>query len=111
MVSSSHSLPPDTVQRLLGDSNGIARRMTRAIAESNTLPKNFGSLRNLKAVTRACRDAIETLVRLLSDGQGLRPGDLDRLGAMGAREAENDMPLAVLLGRRAHSSTRCLPKY
>jgi sugar diacid utilization regulator len=38
------------------------------------------------------------MVRLLSDDRGLRPGDLDRLGAMGAREAENDMPLEVLLG-------------
>jgi len=72
--------------------------MTRAIAESNTLPASFGSIHNLKAVTRACRDAIETLVRLLSDGRGLRPGDLDHLGAMGAREAENDMPLEVVLG-------------
>src|SRR5580704_5322424 len=92
------TLPPDTVQRVLGDSHSIARRMTRAIAKSNTLPANFGSIRNLRAVTRACRDAIETLVRLLSDGRGLREGDLDRLGAMGAREAENDMPLEVLLG-------------
>jgi hypothetical protein len=92
------TLPEATTVRLLGDTNLIARRMTRRIAQGNELPPQFRSIGNLRAVTKACREALDTLVRLLHEGRGFRPGDLDRLGAMGAREAENGLPLEVLLG-------------
>lgn len=75
----------------------IARRMTRRIAAELTLPAQFRTVGYLRSVTSACRDALRTLVRLLRDGRGLRTADLQRLGSMGAQQAEMGVPLEVLL--------------
>jgi purine catabolism regulator len=83
--------------RLLSEVDVIARRMTRHIAEGVSLrDESFRRPGYLRAVTVACRDAFRTLVRLLHDGRGLRPGDLQRLGSMGAHQAEVGVPLEVV---------------
>ncbi len=91
------TLPPEITSRLLGDIDVISRRMTRRIASELALPAQFRSIGYLRSVTSACRDALRTLVRLLRDGRGLRTADLQRLGSMGAQQAEMGVPLEVLL--------------
>ncbi len=91
------TLPPEITSRLLADIDVIARRMTRRIAAELALPAQFRSIGYLRSVTSACRDALRTLVRLLRDGRGLRTADLQRLGSMGAKQAEMGVPLEVLL--------------
>jgi hypothetical protein len=91
------TLPPEVTARLLADVDIIARRMTRRIAVELALPAQFRSIGYLRSVTGACRDALRTLVRLLHDGRGLRTADLQRLGSMGAQQAEMGVPLEVLL--------------
>ena len=91
------TLPPEITLRLLADIDVIARRMTRRIASELALPAQFRSIGYLRSVTIACRDALRTLVRLLRDGRGLRTADLQRLGSMGAQQAEMGVPLEVLL--------------
>jgi hypothetical protein len=95
--ASTATLPPEVISRLLADVDVIARRMTRRIAAEIALPAQFHSIGYLRTVTRACRDALRTLVRLLRDGRGLRAADLQRLGSMGAQQAEMGVPLEVLL--------------
>ena len=96
-LSSPATLPSEVTAQLLADVDVIARRMARRIATEIVLPAEFRRFIHLKAVTVACREALGTIVRLLHDGRGPRPGDLDRLGAMGARQAESGVPLEVLL--------------
>lgn len=91
------TLPPEITARLLADVDIIARRMTRRIAGEIALPAQFHTIGYLRTVTGACRDALRTLVRLLRDGRGLRTADLQRLGSMGAQQAEMGVPLEVLL--------------
>jgi hypothetical protein len=91
------TLPPEITSRLLADVEIISRRMTRRIASEIALPAQFRSIGYLRSVTIACRDALRTLVRLLRDGRGLRTADLQRLGSMGAQQAEMGVPLEVLL--------------
>lgn len=91
------TLPPEVTARLLAEVDVIARRMTRRIAAEISLPAQFRSIGYLRLVTAACRDALRTLVRLLRDGRGLRTADLQRLGSMGAQQAEMGVPLEVLL--------------
>ena len=91
------TLPPEITSRLLADVDVIAGRMTRAIAADLALPAQFRSIGYLRSVTSACRDALRTLVRQLHDGRGLRTADLQRLGSMGAQQAEMGVPLEVLL--------------
>ena len=98
-LSATATLPPEVSVRLLADVDGIARRMTRRIiADSNLGDPRFRSHRYLRTVTAACRDAVRTLIRLLADGRGLRAGDLERLGSMGAQQAELGVPLEVVFG-------------
>jgi len=98
-LSATPTLPAELTRRLLADVDAIAKRMTRGIAEGTALPDHrLRRLSYLRTVTIACRDAFGTLVRLLHDGRGLRPGDLDRLGSMGAQQAELDVPLEVVFG-------------
>ncbi|MGH7722828.1 MAG: PucR family transcriptional regulator [Candidatus Dormibacteria bacterium] len=91
------TLPPEVISRLLAEVDVIARRMTRRIAAETALPAQFRRIGYLRTVTSACRDALRTLVRLLRDGRGLRTSDLQRLGSMGAQQAEMGVPLEVLL--------------
>jgi hypothetical protein len=91
------TLPPEITAHLLAEVDVIARRMTRRIAAEINLPAQFRSIGYLRLVTSACRDALRTLVRLLRDGRGLRTADLQRLGNMGAQQAEMGVPLEVLL--------------
>ena len=91
------TLPPAITDHLLAEVDIIARRMTRRIAAEINLPSQFRSIGYLRLVTSACRDALRTLVRLLRDGRGLRTADLQRLGNMGAQQAEMGVPLEVLL--------------
>jgi hypothetical protein len=91
------TLPAEITSRLLADVDVISRRMTRRIASELALPAQFRSIGYLRSVTSACRDALRTLVRLLRDGRGLRTADLQRLGSMGAQQAEMGVPLEVLL--------------
>ena len=86
------TLPPEITARLLADVDVIARRMTRRIAAEIALPAQFRTIGYLRTVTGACRDALRTLVRLLRDGRGLRTADLQRLGSMGAQQAEMGVP-------------------
>jgi GGDEF-like domain/PucR C-terminal helix-turn-helix domain len=91
------TLPPEITDHLLAEVDIIARRMTRRIAAEINLPAQFRTIGYLRLVTGACRDALRTLVRLLRDGRGLRTADLQRLGSMGAQQAEMGVPLEVLL--------------
>src|SRR4030081_765073 len=91
------TLPPEVPARLLADVDVMARRMTRRIAAEIALPAQFRSIGYLRTITRACRDALGTLVRLLRAGRGLRAAALQRLGSMGAQQAEMGVPLEVLL--------------
>lgn len=86
------TLPPEITSRLLAEVEVIAGRMTRRIAAEIALPAQFRSIGYLRTVTSACRDALRTLVRLLRDGRGLRTADLQRLGSMGAQQAEMGCP-------------------
>jgi hypothetical protein len=95
--ASTATLPPEIIDRLLADVDVIARRMTRRIAAEIALPAQFRGIGYLRSITGACRDALRTLVRLLRDGRGLRASDLQRLGSMGAQQAEMGVPLEVLL--------------
>jgi len=96
-LSVTATLPPEVTVRLLSEVDVIARRMTRHIVDGISLPDGrFQKPGYLRTVTVACRDAVRTLVRLLHDGRGLRPGDLDRLGSMGAAQAEMEVPLEVV---------------
>jgi hypothetical protein len=96
-LSVKATLPPEITGRLLAEVDGIAERMTRHIAGGITLSDpRFRQLSYLRLITRACRDAVRTLVRLLNDGRGLRAGDLDRLGSMGAQQAELGVPLETV---------------
>ena len=98
-LSVTATLPPQLTVRLLSDIDATAVRMARRIVDGIALPdERFRRLSYLRTVTVACRDAFRTLVRLLHDGRGLRPGDLERLGSMGAQQAELGVPLEVLLG-------------
>jgi hypothetical protein len=98
-LSFTATLPPEITGRLLGDVDAIASRMMRHIAEGVSLrDERYRRPSYLRTVTVACRDAFRTMVRLLNDGRGLRPGDLDRLGSMGAQQAELGVPLEVVFG-------------
>ncbi|MFN2569298.1 MAG: PucR family transcriptional regulator [Candidatus Dormibacteria bacterium] len=91
-------LPPAVTARLMADTDIIARRMTRRIAGEGTLRgAEFRGVGYLRSIMVACREALRTMVRLLHDGRGPRAGDLDRLGLMGARQAEMGVPLEELL--------------
>ncbi|MFN2582281.1 MAG: PucR family transcriptional regulator [Candidatus Dormibacteria bacterium] len=96
-LSATATLPPEITGRLLAEVDAIAARMTRRIADGISLrDPRFRRLGYMRLVTRACGDALRTLVRLLNDGRGLRPGDLGRLGSMGAQQAELGVPLEVV---------------
>ncbi len=98
-LSLTATLPPEITGRLLADVDAIAGRMMRHIAEGVALrDERYRRLGYLRTVTVACRDAFRTMVRLLNDGRGLRQGDLDRLGSMGAQQAELGVPLEVVFG-------------
>ena len=98
-LSVAATLPPAVTVRLLGEVDEIARRMTRQIVSGISLPDSrFRTLGYFRTVTAACRDALRTFVRLLRDGRGLRPGDLERLGSMGAQQAELEVPLELVFG-------------
>jgi|HubBroStandDraft_6_1064221.scaffolds.fasta_scaffold00182_30 hypothetical protein len=98
-LSVAATLPPEVTIRLLSEVDVIARRMTRHIVSGISLPDSrFRTLGYFRTVTAACRDALRTFVRLLRDGRGLRPGDLERLGSMGAQQAELDVPLELVFG-------------
>src|SRR5579863_9433652 len=98
-LSVAATLPPAVTVRLLGEVDEIARRMTRQIVSGISLPDSrFRTLGYFRTVTAACRDALRTFVRLLRDGRGLRAGDLERLGSMGAQQAELDVPLELVFG-------------
>src|ERR1700689_2268590 len=87
------TLPPEVTVRLLSEVDVIARRMTRHIVSGISLPESrFRTLGYFRTVTAACRDALRTFVRLLRDGRGLRAGDLERLGAMGAQQGGVEGP-------------------
>ena len=93
------TLPPEVTVRLLSEIDVISRRMTRQILSGISLPDSrFRTLGYFRTVTAACRDALRTFVRLLRDGRGLRAGDLERLGSMGAQQAELDVPLELVFG-------------
>jgi len=98
-LSVAASLPSEVTVRLLADVDVIARRMARQIVSGISLPDSrFRTLGYFRTVTAACRDALRTFVRLLRDGRGLRPGDLERLGSMGAQQAELEVPLELVFG-------------
>jgi hypothetical protein len=98
-LSVAATLPPAVAIRLLGEVDVIARRMTRQILSGISLPDpRFRTLGYFRTVTAACRDALRTFVRLLRDGRGLRAGDLERLGSMGAQQAELEVPLELVFG-------------
>ena len=98
-LSVAATLPPEVTVRLLGEVDVIARRMTRQIVSGISLPESrFRTLGYFRTVTAACRDALRTFVRLLRDGRGLRAGDLERLGSMGAQQAELEVPLELVFG-------------
>ncbi|HKR98419.1 MAG TPA: hypothetical protein VJU79_02785, partial [Candidatus Dormibacteraeota bacterium] len=96
-MSLTATLPTEITGRLLSEVDAIASRMMRHIAEGVALrDERYRRPGYLRTVTVACRDAFRTLVRLLHDGRGLRAGDLDRLGSMGAHQAELGVPLEVV---------------
>ena len=97
MSGPAPTLPPQVTAQLLADVDVIARRMARRIATELSLPEEFRRVGYLRSIVIACRDALRTLVRLLHDGRGLRTADLQRLGSMGAQQAEMGVPLEVLL--------------
>jgi PucR C-terminal helix-turn-helix domain/GGDEF-like domain len=98
-LSVAATLPPEVTARLLAGVDMIARRMTRHIVSGISLPDSrFRTLGYFRTVTAACRDALRTFVRLLRDGRGLRAGDLERLGSMGAQQAELEVPLELVFG-------------
>ncbi len=98
-LSVAATLPPEVTIRLLSEVDVIARRMTRQIVSGISLPDSrFRTLGYFRTVTAACRDALRTFVRLLRDGRGLRAGDLERLGSMGAQQAELEVPLELVFG-------------
>jgi len=98
-LSVAATLPPEVTARLLAEIDTIARRMTRQIVSGISLPDSrFRTLGYFRTVTAACRDALRTFVRLLRDGRGLRAGDLERLGSMGAQQAELEVPLELVFG-------------
>ena len=98
-LSVTATLPPQVTVRLLAEVDAISRRMTRSILAGTPLPDaRFRSPGYLRLLTVACRDALRTLVRVLHDGRGLRPGDLERLGSMGAQQAELGVPLELVFG-------------
>jgi hypothetical protein len=98
-LSVAATLPPEVTARLLAEVDVIARRMTRQIVSGISLPDSrFRTLGYFRTVTAACRDALRTFVRLLRDGRGLRAGDLERLGSMGAQQAELEVPLELVFG-------------
>jgi hypothetical protein len=98
-LSVAATLPPEVAARLLAEVDVIARRMTRHILSGISLPDSrFRTLGYFRTVTAACRDALRTFVRLLRDGRGLRAGDLERLGSMGAQQAELEVPLELVFG-------------
>jgi PucR C-terminal helix-turn-helix domain/GGDEF-like domain len=98
-LSVAATLPPEVTARLLAEVDVIARHMTRQIVSGISLPDSrFRTLGYFRTVTAACRDALRTFVRLLRDGRGLRAGDLERLGSMGAQQAELEVPLELVFG-------------
>lgn len=90
-------LPPEVTARLLADTEAIARRMTRRLADEIPLTPEFRSVGYLRVVMTSCRDALRIFIRLLHDGHGPRGGELARLGLAGSRQAELGVPLEVLL--------------
>src|ERR1700676_212451 len=98
-LSVAATLPPEVAARLLAEVDVIARRMTRHILSGISLPDSrFRTLGYSRTSPPPCRDALRTFVRLLRDGRGLRAGDLERLGSMGAQQAELEGPLELVFG-------------
>lgn len=90
-------LPPEVTARLLADGDRIARRLARRLADEIQLPVEFRRLPYLRAVVRASRDGLLTLLRQLHDGRRPQAAELAGLGAAGAQQAELGVPLEVLL--------------
>ena len=90
------TLPEAASLRLAGSSEAIASQVARRIATEITLP-GHASLHTLKTVVMACRDGTRVLIQRLESGRGPRPGDLDHLAQLGALQAEEGVPLEILL--------------
>ena len=75
----------------------MARRMSLRIATEIPLGEYFRSVGYLRLLLKACRQGVDALIRNLHDGRRPHPAELAALGAAGARQAEMDVPLEVLL--------------
>ncbi len=91
------ALPASVTERLLADSDAIARRMARRLYEEIPLPAAYRDRAYLRLVLNACRDGLRALLRQLHDGRRAHPAELAGLGRAGAVQAEMDVPLEVLL--------------
>lgn len=91
------TLPPEATARLYADVDLMSRRMARRIAQELVLPPGLSRTAVLRSLITACQDALRVLLRRLHDGRGPRAGDLDRLAAVGAHQAETSVPLELLL--------------
>lgn len=96
-AAAGESLPRAVTERLLADSDAMARRMTRRLADEIPLGGDFRSLGYLRLVVTACRDGLRALLRQLHDGRRANAAELAVLGAAGARQAEMGVPLDMLL--------------
>lgn len=90
-------LPRSVTERLLAGSDAIARRLSRRLVEDIPLGPEYRTPAYLRLVLRASRDGLRALLRQLNDGRPVHPAELAGLGAAGARQAELDVPLEVLL--------------
>lgn len=90
-------LPRAVTERLLTESDAIARRMARRIAADIPLPPGYATTTYLRLVMRACREGLRALLRQLHDGRRPHPAELVALGMAGARQAEMGVPIEVML--------------